>query len=91
MYYHVDHLMVTPAEAIKVSRHSSCSVVLKVIPQLYNGIMALKPYDPNKHGDVFVYNCEAIAAIYTAGRLQGIREERIKRKDRKRWIAEFNT
>lgn len=77
--YTPEKLSVTASEAIEASRRigvlTKFGVIGKLVDDICNGI----PYEPSMGSDWVRFRL-IHAAIFTAGRIQGIREERERRR-----------
>ena len=80
--YHIEKTAVTPAEAVRIGRHMSISTGFKLIPSFFRAVAEAIPYEPAM-GSEAVREAEILMAFWTAGRVQGIREERAQRKAKK--------
>lgn len=68
--------LITPQEAAALSNKFGAADDIYRADDIYNEFMKLKSSESDNR---WKFLC-AIAAIYTAGRIQGIREERSRRK-----------
>ena len=76
---------VTAEEAVKMSWLWSSSQTLKEVRQLFNAITEV----PNEFGLTGAYRFMGlITALWNAGRVQGIREERARRKRKAQTIEQ---
>lgn len=79
--YHIDKTAITPAEAIEIARHMSSYTGFYVLPEFAQAVADLTPYAAWM-GSESVRNMQILMAIWSAGRVQGIREERERRKSK---------
>lgn len=81
MSYSIDSASIDPAEAIRICRKSmDASTYYVTMRKLWYDIRTLIPYNHKIMGSHCIHMAEITAAIYMAGRIQGIREERAKRR-----------
>ena len=77
--YHIEKTAVSPAEAVRIGRHMSMSTGFKLIPAYFRAVAEAIPYEPVM-GSEDIRNAEILMTFWTAGRVQGIREERQRRR-----------
>ena len=80
--YHIEKTAISPAEAARIGRHMSMSTGFKLIPTFFRAVVEAIPYEPVM-GSEAVREAEILMAFWTAGRIQGIREERQRRRAKK--------
>lgn len=80
--YHIEKIILSPAEAVRISRHMSMSTGFKLIPAYFRAVAEAIPYEPVM-GSEAVREAEILMSFWTAGRIQGIREERQRRRAKK--------
>ncbi|MBR2310511.1 MAG: hypothetical protein IKA47_08285 [Oscillospiraceae bacterium] len=75
--YHIEESSVTAEEAIRATNYASYFVPFRVVKRLYAEIT-----EKTNHifEDAEMRRCFSVAAVWVAGRMQGIREERTRRK-----------
>lgn len=78
--YHIENIAVSPSEAVRISQHMSASMCFKLIPAYYRAVAEAIPYE-TVMGSSAVHEAEILMAFWTAGRIQGIREERQRRQN----------
>ena len=79
--YHIEKSAVTPEEAVRIAYKASGELVIKLLPRLANDIWdAVEHLNKNKCWGPGDTGRTWLAAIWMAGRVQGIREERARRK-----------
>ena len=70
------NLLVTPIEAVKLTHYRTIEDFV-IVENIENAFSEHSGY--NKSDVIWYYRC-LLATIYNAGRIQGIREERLKAK-----------
>lgn len=80
--YHIEKTAITPADAVNIGWRMSTRTMFYVLPEFAKAVKDLIPYTPWM-GSERVRHSVILAAIWAAGRVQGIREERERRKNKR--------
>lgn len=79
MSYHFDAPACTAQEAFDIAGHMSAKATFCVLPKFVNELRDISAAQRPRES-LRVHFAHVEAAIFTAGRIQGIREERQRRK-----------